>query len=199
MHEFVEQILSYECGTIILSAPTNCGKTQIVKTIATMRDGAIVISAEQLIDSIIYQIQDVGNVNPSTFFVGYSCICIEDIDWYRGHANTLFECARIINHLAENALVIVTGIDLIDRMSLLLTNISQYDLYEYNESNNWICTKQKRIPPIFLNRNKLLKLANDKGISAAKLNELVEPMSGKSEEEKEAIAIQIIRKLENDI
>ena len=199
MQKLIEELLLLETGVILFSGPSNCGKTQIVKAIAKERGDSLIVSAEQLIDSIIYQIQAVGNINPSTFFVGHSCVCIEDIDWYRGRSNTLWECSRIINHFAEKALVIVTGVDLTDRMSLLLTNISQYDLYEYNESNNWICTKQKRIPPIFLNRSKLLKLANDTGISAAKLNELLELMNGKSDEEKEKIAMQIICKLESDI
>ena len=44
-------------------------------------------------------------------------------------------------------------------------------------------------------RAKLLRTSLDLGISAAVLNQLVTPMHGKSEEEKEAIAAEILSKI----
>ena len=45
----------------------------------------------------------------------------------------------------------------------------------------------------YKNRNCLLKLCLEHGISNSKISELVEPMRGKSDEEKEIIASQIIK------
>ena len=53
----------------------------------------------------------------------------------------------------------------------------------------------KKLPTIYENRAKLLRLSLDMKISAAELNELVTPMEGKSEEEKEEIAKQLFQEL----
>lgn len=54
----------------------------------------------------------------------------------------------------------------------------------------------EKLPAIYENRAKLLRLSLDMKISAVELNELVTPMKGKSEEEKEEIAKQLIRDLQ---
>ena len=54
----------------------------------------------------------------------------------------------------------------------------------------------EKLPAIYENRAKLLRLSLDMKISAVELNELVTPMNGKSEEEKEEIAKQLIRDLQ---
>ena len=51
------------------------------------------------------------------------------------------------------------------------------------------------LPEIYKNRSKLLRLSLDKGLSASELNQLVDSMDGKSEEEKESIAAELILKL----
>ena len=56
--------------------------------------------------------------------------------------------------------------------------------------------KMEKLPAIYENRAKLLRLSLDMKISAVELNELVTPMKGKSEEEKEEIAKQLIRDLQ---
>ena len=56
--------------------------------------------------------------------------------------------------------------------------------------------RMKKIPAIYENRAKLLRLSLDMKISAAKFNELVTPMEGKSEEEKEEIAKQLLQELQ---
>ena len=55
----------------------------------------------------------------------------------------------------------------------------------------------EKLPAIYENRTKLLRLTLDMKISAAELNELVTPMEGKSEDEKEEIAKRLIRRLED--
>lgn len=42
-------------------------------------------------------------------------------------------------------------------------------------------------------RNRLLKLCMEKGMSNSMISELVEPMKGKTDEEKEVIAAQILK------
>ena len=53
----------------------------------------------------------------------------------------------------------------------------------------------KKLPTIYENRAKLLRLSLDMKMSAAELNKLVTPMEGKTEEEKEEIAKQLFQEL----
>ena len=55
---------------------------------------------------------------------------------------------------------------------------------------------KQKLPEIYKNRSKLLRLSLDLGLSASEIHRLVHPMDGKSEEEKEAIAAELIKKLE---
>ena len=57
----------------------------------------------------------------------------------------------------------------------------------------------KPLPDIYKNRAALLRLSLDMGLSAAEINELVTPMSGKSEEEKENMAQSIICRLKSEV
>lgn len=54
----------------------------------------------------------------------------------------------------------------------------------------------EQIPAIYQNRNRLLKIANDLQIPSSVLYQLTKSMRGKTEEEKEEIAKQLIRDLQ---
>ena len=57
---------------------------------------------------------------------------------------------------------------------------------------------KQKLPEIYKNRAHLLRLCLDLGLSAAEINQLVTPMEGKTEEEKEAIAANLIRLLTSE-
>lgn len=195
MQKLELQLLSQERGVIFLSAPTNSGKTTLIRTIKQNRAGVIVVSAEQVADRIIQQLNDAGWEKPETFFVGCPCVCIEDVDWYHHREYTQSALARVLSRVAERALVIATGIDLKNRVPNLLSAL-EYDLYEKtDDTSDWKLREQKRVPEIYQNRRRLLRVAVDKKIPAADLHQLVMPMTGKTEEEKEEIAAQILQQL----
>ena len=56
---------------------------------------------------------------------------------------------------------------------------------------------KQKIPEMYKYRNKLLKISNDMGLQSSLLKQYTDPMRGKTEEEKEAIAADLIRLLEN--
>ena len=55
---------------------------------------------------------------------------------------------------------------------------------------------KQKLPEKYINRSKLLKLSLDKGLSAATLLQMVTPMQGKTEGEKEAMAMELVKELE---
>ena len=55
----------------------------------------------------------------------------------------------------------------------------------------------EKLPAIYENRAKLLRLSLDIKMSAAEFNELDTPMEGKSEEEKEESATQLFQELQS--
>ena len=55
---------------------------------------------------------------------------------------------------------------------------------------------KKGLQPNTENRHKLLRLCKEKNMSAATVRQLVEPMRGKTDEEKEHIAKQLLQSIE---
>ena len=51
---------------------------------------------------------------------------------------------------------------------------------------------KQEVPEMYKNRARLLKLSLENNLSAAALNQMVAPMEGKSEEEKERMAEEMI-------
>ena len=51
---------------------------------------------------------------------------------------------------------------------------------------------KQKLPEMYKNRARLLKLSLENNLSAAALNQMVAPMEGKSEEEKERMAEEMI-------
>ena len=52
---------------------------------------------------------------------------------------------------------------------------------------------QEEFSPDFKMRGKLLKLCMDRGMSLSTISKIVQPMKGKTDEEKEVIAAQILK------
>lgn len=56
---------------------------------------------------------------------------------------------------------------------------------------------KQKLPEIYRNRALLLRRCLDLGLSASELDRMATPMEGKTEEEKEKIAAELIKKLKD--
>ena len=54
---------------------------------------------------------------------------------------------------------------------------------------------KQKLPEKYKHRSQLLKVSLDKGLSASEIHQLIHPMDGKPEEEKEAIAAELLKNL----
>ena len=57
----------------------------------------------------------------------------------------------------------------------------------------------QKLPEIYKNRSRLLRKCLDLGLQASTILELVQPMEGKTEEEKESIAANIIEEIDRKV
>ena len=134
----LNKLLAKEKGLVFLSAPTNCGKTTIIKEIVQRKEKAIAISSEQLTDAILQKLQE-DKTELLTDYAQHPCICVEDLDWYKGRENTQNEFAAVLSKFAESALVIVTGVDLKNRLARMFSGLNQYTYFEKKDANSdWL-------------------------------------------------------------
>ena len=138
MEAIVNKLAAQKNGVVFLSAPTNGGKTTIVREISDKKENAAVITSEEFLEAVIQPLKEKGNAERLNALTEYCCICIEDIDWYRGGEYTQVEFASTLTKLAEKALVIVTGIELKKRMPKMISHITHFDYYEKaNAADAW--------------------------------------------------------------
>ena len=134
----LNKLLVMERGLVFLSAPTNGGKTTIIKEITKRKEKAIAISSEQLTDAILQKLED-DKTDLLTDYAQHQCICVEDLDWYKGCEYTQYEFAAVLSQFAESALVIVTGVDLKERLAKLFSRLNQYTYFEKKDANSeWL-------------------------------------------------------------
>lgn len=125
-----EQLIQLEKGLVFLSAPTNAGKTCIIRQLKSSRENILVLSGEKFMESILESIRQDGKLDLVEEYRRYACVCIEDLDWYHGREYSQYEFARILSWLSETTAVIVTGIDLKKRLGHMFSKLAIYDYYE---------------------------------------------------------------------
>ena len=134
----LNKLLVMERGLVFLSAPTNGGKSTIIKEITKRKEKAIAISSEQLTDAIIQKLKE-DKTDLLTDYAQHRCICVEDLDWYKGREYTQYEFAAVLSQFAESALVIVTGVDLKERLAKMFSRLNQYAYFEKKDANgDWL-------------------------------------------------------------
>ena len=134
----LNKLLAMERGLVFLSAPTKGGKTTAIKEITKRKEKAIAISSEQLADAILQKLKE-DKTDLLTDYAKHRCICVEDLDWYKGCEYTQYEFASVLSEFAENALVIVTGVDLKNRLAKIFSRLNQYAYFEKKDANgDWL-------------------------------------------------------------
>ena len=134
----LNKLLTIERGLVFLSAPTNGGKTATIKEITKRKEKAIAISGEKLTDAILQKLKE-DKTDLLTDYAQYQCICVEDLDWYKGREHTQYEFAAALSQFAESALVIVTGVDLKNRLAKMFSRLNQYTYFEKKDANgDWL-------------------------------------------------------------
>jgi len=112
-------------GIFFLDGKSGSGKTHILKELRSNSDRSVVITSyetvkDKLIDSIMN--------NTSLDIPEAAIVCIEDVDFLHGKAQTQKEFAIIAKRLSENSLVIFTGISLRSRVPILM-QYADYQAY----------------------------------------------------------------------
>ena len=134
----LNKLLVMERGLVFLSAPTNGGKTTIIKEITKRKEKTIAISSEQLTEAILQKLKE-DKTDLLTDYAQHRCICVEDLDWYKGREYMQYEFAAVLSQFAERALVIVTGVDLKERLAKMFSRLNQYTYFEKKDANgDWL-------------------------------------------------------------
>ena len=152
-------------GVAILSGPSNCGKTMLLKEMRChTRTPMFIYTCEQIADSIL-AVAHAGKIADGVpVFKNHplnTIMAIEDVDiYFAGRPDTRNLLYRNMLHLAESCLVILTGIDLEIKMPDLFDYFPKVDFhcamndqtefwdlyYENGEKTNKFHIRSKPIP-----------------------------------------------------
>ena len=113
-------------GIFFLDGKSGIGKTHILKTLRNNSPKSVVLlSYDTVKDKLIDSIKN----NIPIDFPSADIICIEDVDFLHGKEQTQVEFAHIAKRLSENALVIFTGISLLNRVPILMEHTQHFTYY----------------------------------------------------------------------
>lgn len=113
---------------IFLDGPTGCGKTRFLKGLQA--EGVLIVPMQELLETLIGCLQQ--NKARADIYraidAAYPCkiLCLEDIDLsLAGKPATQEEVAIMLRRLSDTRKIILTGISLQDRCSVLLDRIGE--------------------------------------------------------------------------
>lgn len=124
-----DQLISLlrECSgqVVLLEGPTGCGKTGMIKRLMKADDRkADFFPKDQFVRTLMDCIASNGKHTMREVVGGYEIICIDDADLMNGTAYTQEYTAQILSDIAQDALVIVAGIRLCERIKVLIEHIT---------------------------------------------------------------------------
>ncbi len=138
MKQLIEHITNMDRGLVFLSAPTKSGKTEILRHFKEGKEKATVMMCDFFYEAVLQYIQEQGNPAFIDVLAAYRYIGIEDLDWFQGRPHTQHSFASVLSRLAENSVVIVTGIELKSRLEHMFSKLQNYVLYEKeSETDPW--------------------------------------------------------------
>ncbi len=131
-------IISKQSGIVFLEGPSCCGKTKVIKEIKKRLKDTCVITGEQF---YTYVLEDAKNATQHSSFLqdfkNCSCICIDDIDFYGGRPYTEREFARLFSCIGETSVVVITGIKLKEKLSVMFQSLNGYEHYLCDDGH-WV-------------------------------------------------------------
>lgn len=136
--DLIERLALLNCGIAIIQGPSLCGKTALLHDLKhyDKRDIKIYSYAE-MVDFIKL---DSVNLNEITDTNG-SIICIEDIDFLQGKEVTQKVVSSVVNTLSKSNLIILTGIQVLERNKLLVNSLKECQVFSFigNVTTDSIC------------------------------------------------------------
>ena len=133
--ELIDELAQKRSGVTILSGPSSCGKTLLLKELrCRTRTPMFIYTCEQIADSILAVAHAGKLADGVPVFITHpenTIMAIEDIDiYFAGRPDTRKLLYRNLLHLAESCLVILSGIDL---------EIKMPDLFDYFPDADFYC------------------------------------------------------------
>lgn len=133
----VDEIIAVKKGIFLFDGLSGSGKSMLLNAILAKSENTKRFSDESFTENLLAELwqanhTDKGIANIADSLKSFSVIGIEDIDFQSGKPVTLECIANVINVLAEETLIIITGIDIKER-ALTLTEKLQNPQFLYFE------------------------------------------------------------------
>ena len=143
-NDFIEQANNkLHRGIYLISGKSGSGKTRLIKESFSLRSNAKIFSHREFIEIIMFIIKTPPNKADSRIINSEDILCelfrhikyiiIEDIDYLHGKPTTLEILATVFLKLtACGTFIIITGIDLEERMEVLLKQVNEYYVVNFD-------------------------------------------------------------------
>ncbi len=127
-NSLMDAIAGQEKGIFVFDGPSGSGKTQLLNGVLAKCEKAKRLSHETFTENLLAAVYEPQNVDEAiekaaNIFEPFGSIGVEDIDFQGGRPITLNYIARVSNLLAQKALIIFTGIDVQERVPMLVDNL----------------------------------------------------------------------------
>ena len=128
----IETLIQRPSGIVVLSGPSNAGKTMLLSHLrCRAKTPMMIYSYQDAVDSIVAQAKAHRWDEGIPFFDNHpagAILAIEDIDFLRGKEVTRHTLYEQVKQLSKQSLIILTGIDLEERMD---------DMFQYLPEADW--------------------------------------------------------------
>lgn len=121
----LERLKEYDHQIVLLEGPTGCGKTRLLRKLE-QEDArqTLILSEERFVRSLLAECGAKEGEWPfHKLTERFGIVCIEEADMMTGKEHTQEAAAQLISAAARQALVIVTGIRLRERVATLLSKL----------------------------------------------------------------------------
>jgi len=122
----LERLKEYDHQIILLEGPTGCGKTRLLRKLE-QEDARqmLILSEERFVRSLLAECGAKEGEWPfHKLTERFGIVCIEEADMMCGKTATQESAAYYLGKAAENALMIITGIRLCERITVLIEQLN---------------------------------------------------------------------------
>ena len=135
--QLLDLLKKSKAQVILLEGPTGCGKSRLLKNMQQTDARRTKILAEDAFVRSLLATASAGRGEKTFSELADGCevVCVEDIDLLNGKTATQEIAAQTLRAAAKEALVVLTGIRLRERVEPMLEELREHArLFEYREN-----------------------------------------------------------------
>ena len=136
-YDICQWINEWSMGLLLVSCSSREMCARLLEFIGSSKKRAVFLSREAFIQLLMEKLIKKENEKFDLLFQ-YDFVCISDLDAITGRTQTEIEMAQTLTELSKERVVIVTGIDLRNKLPTMISDLELYDTLQWDrETEKW--------------------------------------------------------------